>query len=160
MTVWTARIVVALYFASLVAAGWSPQRTRSPLFARLWGLAALALAVHVVAAFEWTHHWSWQHAVEHTTRETERVVGRASGIELWANFVFLGWWLADSGYRLTKVGRSLPQWYQRTVQLVWGFMFFNATVVFGPPLWRWLVPVLSLGMVLIALKSRASDSAS
>lgn len=127
---------------------------------RLWTLAALALVLHVFAAFEWTHHWSWRHAVEHTTRETERVVGRSFGVELWVNFGFLGWWLVDVALRYRRGLAALPKWYERLVQFVWVFMFLNATVVFGPAWWRWaILPLIGI-LALIRPKTIAvaSDS--
>jgi len=144
MTAWTARIAVGLYFAALVAARRSPHGQRSKWFIHLWAIACGMLLVHVLAAFYEVHHWSWQQAVEHTSRETKRVVGRASGIELWANIVFLGGWLYDAAQRLRGTPRLITGHYERCVQTAWAVMFFNATVVFGPPFWRYLIPAAVL----------------
>lgn len=149
MTVWTARIAVGLYLAALVAARRSPLGLRSKSFVSLWAIACGALLVHVIAAWHWSHHWSWQHAVEHTTRETQRILGRATGVELWANFLFLGWWLYDAAQRLTRTPQPGTNLYERCVQIVWAGMFFNATVIFGPPFWTSAIPVAVLAVLVV-----------
>lgn len=144
MTIWTARLLVLLYVVAVVMARRRAAGFRDRACVWLWASGALMLVVHVLAAFHEIHHWNWQHAVDHTSRETERVIGRSSGLELWVNLVFVSWWIGDSILRVTRPGLELARAYDHCVRSVWAFMFFNATVVFGPAGWKWLLPVVAV----------------
>ncbi len=146
MTTWTARLLVLLYVAAVVVARRLPAGLRDRRCVWLWSIGATMLVLHVLVAFHEVHHWSWLHAVEHTTRATERIVGRSTGLELWVNLIFVGWWIVDSMVRLTRPDWRLPRAYDRCVQGAWAFMFFNATVVFGPAGWMWCLPLVVLGV--------------
>ena len=151
----TARLVVGLYFLAMLTSVGRRARCESVTSLGLWTAACCALLVHVVAAFEWAHHWSWVAAAAHTTQETERVVGTSTGVELPVNFVFAIWWAADCivRWQARSQQRQLARSYNVLVQIVWAFLFFNATVVFGPIYWRWLaVPAI----VLLILRSRTA----
>ena len=146
----TARVVVGLYFLAVLVGVGRRRRCGSLLSLRLWTAACVLLMVHFVAAFQWAHHWSLAEAETHTTQETIRVVGRSFGVELSVNFLFAIWWAVDcvARWRARFQQRPISRSYNAVVQLAWGFMFVNATVVFGPPFWRWLI-VPAVLLVLI-----------
>lgn len=146
---WTARLAIGAY---LVRAGWdlstigdrgeSSSRSRLALAVRwIWTVGWLIYLVHVLLAFVLIHHGSHAEAWRHVADETERLTGFRSGAGLvldhlvtvlWTIDVAM-WW-RDPGWARTRQARWL-------LHPFFGFMAFNATVVFGPPGWR-LVGVL------------------
>ena len=95
----------------------------------------------------------------HTARLTERVTGWSFGQGVWVNYVFTLAWLTD-----------VVWWWSRPVEMVrsrgwsvglhwfFAFLFFNATVVFGP--WGW--KPIGAGVVIllgVAWKLRRKETA-
>jgi len=54
------------------------------------------------------------------------------------------WW------RRSLAGRPTAPLYYWVVQAIFGFMMFNATVVFGPAFWKWVA--VGVLVVIVALR--------
>ena len=113
----------------------------------LWCVGCLFYVLHVGFAFAYIHDWSHQAALQHTADETERLIGLHRGDGLWVNYVFSIIWIADV-IRISAAcirGRKTNQSLDFAVAALFAFIFFNATVVFGPPVYRLMaVPVAVL----------------
>ena len=110
--------------------------------AQAWWLAGwLMFLVHVAAAFHIAHGWSHAAAYEHT----ERTAGVGEGI--YVNYLFGLVWGADVvwfvGFPRSYARR--PRWVGWMVHGFLAFVTFNATVVYGSGVARWM------GVVLFAL---------
>ncbi len=161
LLLWSIRLALVGYFASLalrMAPAW-PRRWR--LARAAWTLGCLLYLVHVLAAFHFAHGWRHAAAYEHTARQTEAFTGLAWGGGLWLNHLFtlvwsldaLAWWLAPQAY----LGR--PRWLSLGVHLWLEFIAFNATVVFGQGLVRWVSAAAWAGLAgLAAAKIRSEIS--
>lgn len=107
---------------------------------RLWIAGSLILVAHVVCAFHFIHHWSHDHAFAATARQTASATGVATGAGLYLNYAFTLIWLADAAWwwwsRLGYENRARSIGW--LVHGFMAFMWFNATVVFGHRLARWM----------------------
>jgi hypothetical protein len=106
--------------------------------------------LHVLAAFAYFHAWSHDAAYRHTADATEAVVGFQWGGGLYVNYAFTIFWAADT-ILWWLGGTSFPyrsRTYFWTVHGVFAFMVVNATVVFGPPYWKWAA--VAVAAVLVA----------
>ena len=131
---------------------------RSALSRVCWSLGAVILALHVVCAFQFVHHWSHAAAYESTARQTSAMTGWSSGSGLYLNYLLVLVWCADAvwwwknrqGYeaRATSVNRA--------VQGFLAFMWFNASVVFGhgPARWLGVAAIVLLVGVKLAISRR------
>jgi hypothetical protein len=92
------------------------------------------LLVHIAAAFHVAHGWSHAAAYEHT----ERTAGVGEGI--FVNYLVGLVWGADAvwfaGNPVSYARR--PRWIGWAVHGLLAFVTFNATVVYGTGLARWL----------------------
>lgn len=102
-----------------------------------WTAGCGLYLLHVLSAFALVHHWSHVAAYEHTADRTAAVVGWRWGGGLYINYAFTLLWLADTTAWWVR-GRRWPptRSYFWMLQAVFALMMFNATVVFGPALWR------------------------
>ena len=156
LTRWTARAAAGCwaFWLLMVVAGVSGRSRRV-----VWTAGLVAHLAHVFCAFHFIHHWSHAEAVLHTARLTERVTGWGFGQGVWINYVFTLAWLTD-----------VVWWWSRPVEMVrsrgwsvglhwvFAFLFFNATVVFGP--WGW--KPIGAGVVIllgVAWKLRRKETA-
>ena len=153
MTVLSAQLMVGLYVVSLLVARQCGANTQR--FRLCWTMACSVLTAHILLAFHERHHWSWTEAVQHTTRVTERVIGTSSGIEIWFNVLFVSWWWIDVALRWLSRTTMSPR-YELIVQVMWSFMLLNATGVFGPAYWKWIVPIV--GLLLVVTKPHRATS--
>jgi len=117
-----------------------------------WTAACACYLAHVIAAFQFRHHWSHLAALQETARQTQEVFGVNSGVGLYFNYAFTLVWIADVvwWWRAGLDGyRARPRSITVAIQLFFAFMFFNATVVFGSPFMRWfgIASVLILAVV-------------
>lgn len=150
----TVRLAVACYALRVLAdaADVTSLRTRR----RLWAAGLAFYVAHVAAAFHFVYGWSHTRAWRETARQTAGVVGRESGVGLWANYAFTLLWLTDV-VAWWVVGPDYPRRYRRTyftVQAAFAFVAFNGTAVFGPEFWR--PTTAAFGLVLAAgMVSRA-----
>lgn len=143
---WPVRIAAVLYAARVLAdvADVGSLRIRRAL----WTIGFAFFAVHVAAAFQFVHGWSHTAAWKATANQTAEVVGWESGAGLWANYVFAVVWLADV-MAWWCIGMIYPLRFHRVaiaVQIVFAFLWFNATAVFGPPFWRPAVAIFGLSL--------------
>jgi hypothetical protein len=140
--VWSVRAAVACYLlrvASLLARG-SLSGVPTLGDGWLWSLGCFFYLVHVIMAFEHVHQWSHRLAWEHTARVTGQLTGLARGEGIWANYLFTVIWIVDAT-RLWVAhtrGRKTNRSVDIAIQAVFAFIVFNATVVFGPAIYRWL----------------------
>ena len=148
--IWSIRIAVVCYLARLIIAKCRVVgRVPSPVEARIWSIGCFAYIIHVVAAFSIAHHWSHSEAWEFTAIETQRMIGVRNGDGVWVNYVFTVIWLLDA-WRVARAARQKRSTNSKVdvgIHLLFAFIIFSATVVFGPSLYRYLaVPV---GILLI-----------
>jgi hypothetical protein len=139
LTRWSAFIAFLLYVLALALRRVSRLNTRRVL----WTLACSIYLLHVVCAFQFVHHWSHTEAYAATARQTAEVVGIDWGGGLYLNYFFTLLWTVDVCWWWLD-----PQSYAARSRLIHGsshafigFMWFNATVVFGSGLIRWLSAV-------------------
>jgi hypothetical protein len=152
----TALVAVCLWAAAacrmlrMRAGDWRDgSRALRPLRAG-WLAGWLLLQVHVAAAFHLAHGWS--HAAAY--RHTEEVSGVGAGI--FVSYLFgLVWgvdaaWLA--GFPASYARR--PRWVGWAVHGFLAFIVFNATVVYGTGVARWLGLVVFAALGWIWLRKR------
>ncbi|HWZ31462.1 MAG TPA: hypothetical protein VNX18_09030 [Bryobacteraceae bacterium] len=113
-----------------------------------WTLACAFYLAHVAAAFQFQHHWSHQAAYLETARQTADVFGVNWGGGLYFNYVFTVVWIADVWWLWRNGAR--PPWMTVAIHTFFGFMFFNATVVFGSGFMRWFGVASMLVLAVIA----------
>lgn len=140
---WSIRVAVACYLGRVfLDIGLWPNRARWPRYhaARgLWTIGCGCYLLHVLSAFAFFHTFSHEQAYRHTAAQTQQVTGIDWGGGLYVNYAFTLWWAADTtvwwagDVRLPYRRRS----YHLMLHAVFAFMMFNATVVFGPPEWRY-----------------------
>ncbi|MEO1997941.1 MAG: hypothetical protein ABGZ17_21995 [Planctomycetaceae bacterium] len=182
LAIWCVRGSVACYLG-YVACDLTGLQTRWSVRWRrcLWSLGAVLLLVHILLAFTYFHDGSHARAVRETARQTAHVTGVSWGGGVYLNEAFVIYWLLDAslmwvpgrqrhgtqprpmtGERLAD--RSLRKDQSSTARFwyllrhgVSAFMMFNATVVFGPPFWRWLFPVAVLAILLVRWNTAATQ---
>ncbi|MFN0076401.1 MAG: hypothetical protein ACKVY0_08000 [Prosthecobacter sp.] len=105
-----------------------------------WTAGCLALLVHSVCAFHFVHHWSHHAAYESTAQQTAALTGLRSGSGLYLNYLLLLVWLGDTVWCWTAPARhaARSRWITWLLHSFLGFMWLNATVVFGHGMARWL----------------------
>ena len=126
---------------------------RDPAARIAWTLGCAFYLAHVVGAFQFHHHWSHLAAYEETAQQTADVFGIHWGGGLYFNYVFTAVWVADAvwWWRSGLDGyRARPRWVTGAVHGFFGFMFFNAAVVFGSNFMRWFGVASMLILVVIA----------
>jgi hypothetical protein len=152
----TAILAVTCYAARIImdVAGLPSNRWRRR--ARVaWSLGGALLILHVVFAFQFRHAWSHAAAWEQTRQRTLELTGWETGAGVYANHAMTAVWLIDIiGW---SVRLDWPQRYRGWywfVQAFLAFMMFNATAVFGP--WYWKFVVALFAMVALKLAHDAS----
>ncbi|REJ95009.1 MAG: hypothetical protein DWQ34_07325 [Planctomycetota bacterium] len=145
LTRWSVRLAVGCYLGRVlldVAFGRSGRGMAAKR--RLWTAGCVLYLLHVACAFTFFHNWSHADAYRHTAEQTAAATGLNWGGGLYFNYAFtllwvfdtVRWWLGG----LTAPVRSTA--YFRLLHAVFAFMMINATIVFGPPIWRWLAPAV------------------
>jgi hypothetical protein len=112
-----------------------------------WGIGYLLYLLHIVVAFAGWHDWSHDAAYEHTAARTAAVTDWAWGGGLWINYALALWWPLDWLWCWRRGMDHIPRWYRIAMHTTLGFIVINATIVFGPPWWRWFLPLLVLLLV-------------
>ena len=152
------RLPFILRFVAVAIA--SPRERRASLLRVIWSLGFVFFLLHLAAAFEFVHDWSHQAAWDHTSEQTFQLTGLRWGGGVYFNYLFamvwfcdvLLWWWKGSPWRTRH--RS----YRYFVHFYFAFIVFNATVVFGPPFWRYVALGTGLCWVLIFLLKRRGVS--
>ena len=83
---------------SLFAAGETGKRRDAPLGVVGWLAGVLLLAVHIAMAMAIVHGWSHASAVAATARATNAVFGVDWGGGVYANYLFLIVWAAETAW--------------------------------------------------------------
>lgn len=144
---WTIRAAIVCILLRWIARWRNTARAETPSAAEcwLWALGLVFYLVHVLLAFHVVHHWSHQDAWQRTAEQTARLTGIRRGEGIWANHLFTIIWTADviRLIRARVARKPTSRWLDRASFVVFAFMVFHATVVFGPDHYRWLaIPVL------------------
>ena len=146
---WTARFAVGCYLIRMLAdvaifrlPGW--------LVRDVWRMGAVIFLLHVLAAFHFEHQWSHAEAYRHTAEQTEAAIGWNSGFGLYLNYFTLVWWVVDAATNWIPfpISGKTRRRYRIVFHAYFGFMVFNATVIFGP--WGWRI----VGVLLVLLIAR------
>jgi hypothetical protein len=159
MTRNSAWLAVGCYEASIVflmmlnPEDWSARSLRGRAARWCWTIACVCLMTHVAAAFQFVHHWSHQHAFEHT----RAIGGIGEGIYVNDLFMILWsadvafWWLNPNGYATRPVA------VDRVLHGFMLFIVFNAAFVFaaGPARWVALASFAILGLLWLKRRSRS-----
>jgi hypothetical protein len=139
LTRWTVRLAMVLYVVGLGT--WMLAGTRASWLraARLaWTIGCGFFLAHVICTFGFVHHWNHAAAYAETARRTEELTGISWGGGLYLNYAFTVLWAADVGFWWRSLDRSRPGRIGIMIQVFLAFIAFNATVVFGSGLIRWL----------------------
>ncbi len=161
-TLWTARLALAMYFATLVGLLTTRKESVLTWLRFVWLAGGLIFLVHVARAFHAAHAWSHADAYAHTARRTEELTGVASGVGLYLNYVFTAAWSADGLWwsMFPDAHQRRPAWMTWALHGFLAFMVFNATVVFATGATRWLglaAPLVLLGFLSRRLLARVPD---
>ena len=156
--VWSVRLAVLSYLLGIVTLLRNHASDRVPTRSEclFWTLGCLAYLTHVVLAFEYRHDWSHQSAWQHTATETERMIGIRRGDGIWVNYLFTLIWIVDAARLVTARarGRETNRIVDLTIHTLFAFIIFNATVVFGPALYRWLAAPVAIALTVLAVQRR------
>lgn len=164
LTRWSVRLAVACYIGRMFLDVNALCRSSSPAignFGRwLWTIGFLALMAHVAFAFHSFHSWSHGQAFAHTATQTEAVTGIHWGGGLYFNYAFTLFWGIDviASWRRAAIAHPPSSVYFWIVHGVFSFMVFNATVVFGPPGWRWVGLGVGVALAVVAVRARQNRS--
>ena len=107
----------------------------------VWTIACASLIAHFVSAFQFYHGWSHAAAYEDTARQTHELFGLNWGGGVFINYALLIVWIIDIAWWWRS---GLDSYRQRPWPLLvaWHgvliFIIFNATVVFGDGIVRWI----------------------
>jgi len=160
LTRWSVRLAVICYLGrvaidlGLLRAG--PSRSTNKISRWLWTIGCLFNLTHVVCAFAFFHDWSHDRALAHTAAQTEALTGLRWGGGLYWNYAFTLFWLADTvAWWAGDVNRRYRvRSYFWTLHAIFAFMVFNATVVFGPPVWSWVAILVGVALTAVTFLSR------
>lgn len=124
----------------------------------LWSVGYALYVVHATLAFEYVHDWSHHRAWQQTADETARVTGIRNGSGIWINYALVLFWGLDSIRLATAWLRTFPTSKRVDTLAVFGigFLWVNATAVFGPPAYRWLL-IPFLVSVAVAMRLRRAE---
>jgi len=154
LTQWSIRTSCALVYARLLYRLWvkTPlRRSPSPLECWLWTSAYILFGLHVWLAFHYIHQWQHSDAWQRTAIETQKLIGLRRGDGIWANYLMLLLWGSDVVRinHASHIRQATSKRIDRVVDLFIGFMFINATVVFGPAFYRHLLfPALAIPLLI------------
>lgn len=158
---WSVRIAVIFYLLRVALMFRKSDRSAQPtaLECWLWTIGCAAYVAHVCLAFEFIHDWSHGRAWTHTAEETKRLTGLRRGEGIWVNYAFTVAWLVDTG-RLW-----LAHWHQVSSSRTWdvvigvffAFIVINATVVFGPAMYRYLAVPVALLLVIAWVRGQRTS---
>jgi hypothetical protein len=149
LTRWTVRLALGCYVLGVVLPWLSRPTPRGQVLARwAWTVGCLAFLAHVWCAFQFYHGWSHAAAYEETARRTAQLFGLAWGGGLYFNYAFTAVWVGDVLWWWRGLERysARPRWVRIALHSFFGFMAFNATVVFGTGVVRWLGLCVCLGL--------------
>jgi len=144
---WTVRLAVACYVVRLLHDVRRPATSMPRWLLGVWTAGCGLMMVHVLLAFGVYHHWSHAEAYASTARQTAELTGFDWGGGIYFNYVFVVFWLVDAVLNWLVPQRVTSSRYRLVLHIVFAFMMFNATFVFGPIVWKLVVPLV----VVVAL---------
>lgn len=118
----------------------------------VWSLGCGMLWVHIGFAFHYVHDWSHAAAIRQTAQQTGELMGWYWGGGVYINYALALFWLGDA-IAWWRQGLDSPRKSPRrfwTTHAIFGFLMFNATVIFGPDYWKTL-GLLFLGILFAAM---------
>lgn len=125
-SLWMVRVSFLLYVVALVR------------FSRgLWTAACGFYLLHMITAFAFFHNFSHREAYEATARQTQALLGVHYGGGLYWNYAFTAVWIGDVLWAWMGNYARRARWVSWSIHGFLGFLFFNATVVFGKGWIRW-----------------------
>ena len=137
-------VIYAMAYASRRSAVWiSASRV-------IWTIACASLIAHFISAFQFYHGWSHAAAYADTARQTREAFGLNWGGGVFINYALLIGWMLDIAWWWRG---GLDSYRKRPLPVVvaWHgfliFIIFNATVVFGDGIVRWV----GLGICLVLI---------
>ena len=150
---WTIRISMLCYAAYLIlSVTRRPGENRSSLLRFFWTAGCVAFLAHFIAAFEFAHGWSNQHAVEDTARQTRELLGWEFGKGIYFSYLFLVLWIVDVVWWGSRPNgySSRPIWLSFLVNGYILFIAFNGCIIFEPGVTRWggLFVIIVLAVLL------------
>ena len=162
ITRWTARVLVACWAARLLLdASQSPSSRREIRAAWAWTLGCGVYLAHLAAAFAFYHGWSHRAAWEHTAQRTAETVGLDWGGGVYFNYLAALLWSVDVllFWSSRPAGGSAPQArhvrsFHRVTLAFMTFLVINATVVFGPAVWKPVALVFVAVLVVVSARGR------
>jgi hypothetical protein len=147
-----------LAVAAWAAANWLRVLRRPSAARAVWTCGAGLLTGHVLLAFHLVHGWDHVAAERAVAQETYQRTGLDWGGGIYVNYVFAAYWLADaaSWWMVRRFYESRSVLLDAAVQIVFLFMFANATIVFGTAsaaaMGAVLCPLGTLGWLVLALR--------
>ncbi len=148
---WTARIAAVAYLARISVDALALRNERAQRWNRIvWITGCAIFLAHVAAAFHFYHGWNHTAAFEHTRKQTLLQTGWDSGFGLYLNELMTVWWVIDAALWWRN-----PAWPENrgaywSLQAFFAFMMFNATVVFGPRGWGFVLLGWLVGLAITA----------
>ena len=128
----------------------------------LWTIACAILIAHFITAFQFYHGWSHAAAYADTARQTREAFGLNWGGGVFINYALLILWMLDIAWWWRS---GLESYRRRPFFLVAGwhgfliFIIFNATVVFGDGVVRWIGLAICLVLTLAWIPIASRDLA-
>ncbi len=137
---WTARLAAAAYLTRISFDVLAPRNERVQRWNRvIWTVGCLVFLAHAVAAFHFYHGWSHAAAFEHVRKQTLQLTGFNSGFGLYLNELMAAWWTIDAVLWSRNLRWPENRGAYWSLHAFFAFMMFNATVVFGPRGWTWVL---------------------
>ena len=158
---WSIRVSLILVYTRLIYRLWRGQTAqfdKRTIEYSLWLVAFLFMVLHVCVSFHFVHQWAHNDAWDRTAIETQRITGLRSGYGIWANYLMLAVWSLDliRNTVAQKESRTPSLFVDRMVAFFFAFMFINATAVFGPTGYRYLVLPALIPVLVIWLLKKAT----
>ena len=150
----TVRIALVCY-AIVVACLLAKRRGREwrLLLRSLWTIGCVSFIAHVIAAFQFTHHWSHHDAIASTARQTQQLIGWAFGEGLYFSYLFLLIWIIDvvSWWLIPDRYESRSVWFDLGIHGYLFFIAFNGAVIFEAGVTRvgGIVTVVVFAVILL-----------
>lgn len=162
LTRWSIRLAVACYlgrvFVDLRPGTRCTKRGAKRKARWLWTCGCMLYIVHVACAFGFYHQWSHAVAYRHTAEQTAAATGIRWGGGLYLNYAFTALWLADLAlwwrHGIDSPYRSRVYFWM--LHSLFAFMMINATVVFGPPVWKPIAVIAAVCMAVLVRRHRTA----
>lgn len=159
LILWTIRLSLIGYGVFLLGFATAPNNAKWRAAAKwVWMVSCVFFVAHLIAAFQFYHHWSHQHALDDTAARTGELIGVRFGHGILFSYLFALIWLADAAYWLIA-GEG---YFRRNRFFTWAihgymaFIIFNGAIVFEDGVVRWasifwclLVAVVFAGRLLV-----------